>query len=116
MAVLSSGLRPTDAFIMSTLQKHLFREMKLADISVKNPEVLKWNPLNKRYAATAQVKAGEDQDDDDDAEDVGGGVAETDNTSDKSKLPEIPTKQNPILVAMYGQICIAAKSYQSAIC
>ncbi|KAG6836328.1 hypothetical protein H0H93_009078 [Arthromyces matolae] len=78
IAVLSSGLRPTDAFITSTLQKHMFREMKLADLAVKNPELLRWNPLNKRYAATAGTV-------------------------------------NPIIVAIYGQICIAAKSYQSAI-
>jgi len=30
LASLVSGLRNTDAFITSTLQKHLFREMKLS--------------------------------------------------------------------------------------
>jgi general transcription factor 3C polypeptide 3 (transcription factor C subunit 4) len=30
-------------------------------------------------------------------------------------MTEIPTKNNPIIIAIYGQICIAAKSYQSAI-
>ncbi|KAG6864405.1 hypothetical protein C0991_009730 [Blastosporella zonata] len=109
IAVLSSGLRPTDAFITSTLQKHLFREMKLADVAVRTPEVLRWNALNKRYAPTATVK-GEADDDADDVE-LGSAAAEKD-----SKALEIPTKYNPILVAIYGQICIAAKSYQSAIC
>ena len=50
MGCISSGLRHTDGFIISTLQKHLFREMKLADTGVKSPEVLKWNSLNKRCA------------------------------------------------------------------
>ncbi|KAG6915765.1 hypothetical protein DXG01_009970 [Tephrocybe rancida] len=110
IAVLSSGLRPTDAFITSTLQKHLFREMKLADVAVRNPEVLRWNALNKRYAPTATVKTepGDGEDDADDAEPVA--AAEKD-----AKALEIPTKHNPIIVAIYGQICIAAKSYQSAI-
>lgn len=111
MAALSSGLRPTDAFITSTLQKHLFREMKLADTAVKNPEVLRWNPLNKRYAPTAQAKVTEPGEGDDDDDVDPSTTAEKD-----TKMIEIPTKQNPLLVAIYGQICIAAKSYQSAIC
>ncbi|KAF8055211.1 hypothetical protein FPV67DRAFT_1598050 [Lyophyllum atratum] len=111
IAVLSSGLRPTDAFITSTLQKHLFREMKLADVAVKNPEVLRWNALNKRYAPTATVKIEPGDGADEDADDVdAAGAAEKD-----TKMTEIPTKNNPIIVAIYGQICIAAKSYQSAI-
>jgi general transcription factor 3C polypeptide 3 (transcription factor C subunit 4) len=28
----------------------------------------------------------------------------------------LPTKQNPMITALYGQLCIAAKSYQSGIC
>ncbi|KNZ78575.1 Transcription factor tau subunit sfc4, partial [Termitomyces sp. J132] len=111
IAVLSSGLRPTDAFITSTLQKHLFREMKLADVAVRTPEVLRWNALNKRYAATGTVKSEPGDGADDDADD-----AEPIAPADKdSEVLEIPTKYNPILVAIYGQICIAAKSYQSAI-
>ncbi|KAG6843906.1 hypothetical protein H0H87_011895, partial [Tephrocybe sp. NHM501043] len=113
IAVLSSGLRPTDAFITSTLQKHLFREMKLADVAVRNPEVLRWNALNKRYAMTATVKAEPgDEEDAEDAEPTTAGA--TDKDGKDGKL-EIPTKFNPIIVAIYGQICIAAKSYQSAI-
>ena len=30
--------------------------------------------------------------------------------------PRLPVKENPVGVAVYGQICLAAKSYQSAIC
>lgn len=119
MACLSSGLRPTDSFITSTLQKHLFREMKLADTAVKSPEVLKWNPLNKRYAPTAQSGKAEDgaEEDGDDGVPDQGGDQESGATATAGSLnvPEIPTKHNPVIVAIYGQICIAAKSYQSAI-
>ncbi|KIJ97070.1 hypothetical protein K443DRAFT_10140 [Laccaria amethystina LaAM-08-1] len=119
IACLSSGLRPTDAFITSTLQKHLFREMKLADTAVKSPEVLKWNPLNKRYAPTAQsgkLEDGAEEDGDEGVPDQGGDQ-ETGATATAGSLnlPEMPTKHNPVIVAIYGQICIAAKSYQSAI-
>ena len=116
MASLASGLRNTDAFITSTLQKHLFREMKLSDTAVKNPEVLKWNPLNKRYAPTGQGgKATADPDaegDDDEEADAPSVSGEPSNAG----MPEIPKEQNPVIITIYGQICIAAKSYQSAIC
>ena len=114
MASLASGLKVTDSFITSTLQKHLFREMKLSDTAVKNPDILKWIPLNKRYAPTGQGKSTDPDEGDDDAED---NDLENESTAhDKFNRPEIPTKENPVIVTIYGQICIAAKSYQSAIC
>ena len=117
MASLASGLKVTDSFITSTLQKHLFREMKLSDTAVKNPDILKWIPLNKRYAPTGQGKSTDPDEGDDDAEDNDRGSLENESTAhDKFKRPEIPTKENPVIVTIYGQICIAAKSYQSAIC
>lgn len=93
----------------------MFREIKIADAALKNPETLRWNVLNKRFALiTSQTKPGEQDDDDlDDA------VADQDNASgqgEKTSLPDTTTKNNPVLVAIYGQICVAAKSYQSAIC
>lgn len=123
IASLSSGLLPTDAFITSTLQKHLFREMKLSDTAVKNPELLKWNPLNKRYAPTGSKVAEHEQDEDenDEANKDGEGTGPststaTSQTREQANLPPIPTKFNPVIIAIYGQICISAKSYQSAIC
>ncbi|KAF8883905.1 hypothetical protein CPB84DRAFT_1750548 [Gymnopilus junonius] len=122
MASLASGLRNTDAFITSTLQKHLFREMKLSDTAVKNPEVLKWNPLNKRYAPTGQGgaaggKAEQDAEGDEDEEEDAPRVNDEQPASDRDKtgLVEIPKEHNPVIITIYGQICIAAKSYQSAI-
>lgn len=97
----------------------------MADAAVKNPELLKWNPVNKRYALVAQGKAtssaaagaaDEEEGEEDEEGDVvnpGGDGMEGQDTSGR---PKIPTKHNPVIVTIYGQICIAAKSYQSAIC
>ncbi|KAJ3881396.1 hypothetical protein F5051DRAFT_397138 [Lentinula edodes] len=135
LASLSSGLRPTDSFITSTLQKFFFREMKLSDVAVKDPELLKWNVALKRWApinpSTLSSGGRKDRDKDrdkdkdndkDGADDLGeedsdvggGGTAENDTVSSNDR-PILPTKDNPLTVAIYGQMCIAAKSYQSAI-
>jgi len=103
---------------MSTLQKHLFRELKLADTAVKNKESLRWNPLSRRYVSGVPAKTG-DADDTivDEIEDVMPDVVvEEESTSDRADLPVPPTKNNPLNVAVYGLVCTAAKSYQSAIC
>ncbi|KAF9039766.1 hypothetical protein BJ165DRAFT_337710 [Panaeolus papilionaceus] len=57
LASLASGLELTDSFFTSTLRKHLFRETKLSDMAVKNPGILRWNGLNRRYAATATTSS-----------------------------------------------------------
>lgn len=108
VASLSAGLRPTDSFITSTLQKAMLREVKLRDTAVTKPETLKWMPVTKRYSVLAQSK---DEEEDDEADGIGDG--DGDNSNSKAELPK---KHNPVVVAIYGQICMAAKSYQSAIC
>lgn len=107
LASLNSGLRNTDAFLASTLTKHLLRDIKGNDAALKTPEVLRWNAVLKRYGVG--TKAEDDEDDGAGAEPA----AETDSTSSR---PRLPTKENPVGVALYGQICLAAKSYQSALC
>jgi general transcription factor 3C polypeptide 3 (transcription factor C subunit 4) len=102
LAALASGLMSVDAFIDSRLQKHLSREVKLIDAVVKGKEV-RWNPHARRYHLT-----GADEGTKDDAEDR---VA-----SAELPAPSKPTKNNPIMVCIYGQLCVAARSYQSAIC
>ena len=117
LSSLSSGLRPADSFISSTLQKHMLREVRLSDGAVKTPELLKWNNSSQRYHLGTAKSAGDDdviKGAEDDAEDVGD-AADPTSTSDKRPL-WLPTKNNPILVTLYGQLCLAAKSYQSAIC
>lgn len=57
-------------------------------------------------------KAAVEEDEDDAAEDpVPVGEIHT-----PSDIPKPPSKPNPIILALYGQFCITAKSYQSAIC
>ena len=119
LASLCSGFVPTDSFITSTLQKHLYREMKLSDTAVRHPETLKWNPLNKRYApngSKATEQEQDEEDNDDISRDVGASSTGATAPEAKSDIPPIPTDFNPVIITIYGQICIAAKSYQSAIC
>ncbi|KAF9039744.1 hypothetical protein BJ165DRAFT_1493738, partial [Panaeolus papilionaceus] len=106
-----------DSFITSTLQKHMFRELKLSDTDVKNPGNLRWNGLIRRYASTATTgTAGKKKTEDEDhwtpapTTGRGGGM-----TANVDGAPRIPTKENTAIFAIYGRICVAAKSYQSAI-
>ena len=87
--------------------------MKSGDAALKNPDVLKWNGTTKRYGLSGSgVKV---EDDDDEEEPI---VPSTsgNNGPGTSEKPKLPTKENPIGVTVYGQICLAAKSYQSALC
>jgi general transcription factor 3C polypeptide 3 (transcription factor C subunit 4) len=121
LASLASGLRPTDSFIAGKLQKHLLREIKLADAAVDNPELLKWNKATKRYAMKDGQKTGKQReeeeekegDNDDDSDEDGEGQSLI---ADAEDAPRLPTKHNPVMLAMYGQSCNAARSYQSALC
>lgn len=106
---LGSGLRATDAFLASTLSKHLLRETRLADAAVNNPDALRFNTAQRRYGLPGSVKADPDEAPDEDEDVESSAVAEL----ERSKLP---TKPNPLNVAVYGQILLAARSYQSALC
>ncbi|KAG9310821.1 hypothetical protein JVU11DRAFT_8674 [Chiua virens] len=108
---LSGGLRPADSFISSTLQKHMLREVRLSDCAVKTPELLKWSSSSQRYHSGSTKAA--DAVPEDEAEDAGD-APDAAPPSDKKPL-WLPTKNNPIPVTLYGQLCLAAKSYQSAI-
>lgn len=71
--------------------------------------------------ATSKVADGDDGgvDDgegDDDVPDDVGSVNGQEKEKNTAAIPDTPSKDNPFTVAVYGQICIAAKSYQSAIC
>lgn len=107
-ACLASGYRATDAFIASTLQKHLFREMRLHDLAVHNRDALKWNAIPRRWGMNKAGEADEGVDDEPNPEGVEG--------DEKNPAPQLPTKDNPAIFALYGHICLAGKSYQSAIC
>lgn len=106
-ACLASGYRATDAFIASTLQKHLFREMRLYDTAAHNKDALKWNAIPRRWGMNKSGEADEVVDEEPNPEGVDG--------DEKNPVPPIPTKDNPAIFALYGHICLAGKSYQSAI-
>lgn len=111
MASLGSGLRATDAFLVSTLSKHLLRETRLADAAVKDPEALRYNTAQRRYGVVGSAMKADPDDvpDDEDEVEAPAAVAEFEHA-------KLPTKANPVNVAVYGQILLAAKSYQSALC
>ncbi|KAF9034941.1 hypothetical protein BJ165DRAFT_670558 [Panaeolus papilionaceus] len=101
-----------DSFVMSTPQKHLFRELKLSDTAVKNPGILRWNGLSRQYAATATTSsvAGKKRDDDDDDEEDetpapttgGGGVTAMAMAMASVKgAPRIPTKEQLDIVVIH---------------
>jgi general transcription factor 3C polypeptide 3 (transcription factor C subunit 4) len=114
VASLGSGLGATDAFLVSTLSKHMLRELRSSDAALKNPDSLRWNPATKRYGAGTKA----DDDDEQDAADTiqAGRSKDAGDVSPSVPQPRLPTKENPVIVAVYGQICLAAKSYQSALC
>ncbi|KAI0730796.1 TPR-like protein [Earliella scabrosa] len=103
---LASGLRATDAFLVSTLSKHLLREARLADAAVKDPESLRYNTAQRRWNFQGSSRADDAPDDDDDVETPA--VSEL----ERSRLP---VKPNAVNVAVYGHILLAARSYQSAL-
>jgi general transcription factor 3C polypeptide 3 (transcription factor C subunit 4) len=107
-ACLASGYRATDAFIASTLQKHLFREMRLYDAAAHNKEALKWNAIPRRWGMNKSGEADEGAEDEPNAEGVDG--------DEKNPASQPPTKDDPVIFALYGHICLAGKSYQSTIC
>ncbi|KAF7318926.1 hypothetical protein HMN09_00228400 [Mycena chlorophos] len=108
LAVMSSGLHTTDAFISSPLQKAIARDMRLAHVAATNPEQIRWFSHSKRFGTTNSSKG--DDDDDAQADDAGAAAS-----SNSGTLPEVAKKLNPVIITLYGQMCVAAKSYQSAI-
>ena len=107
---MGSGLRATDAFLLSTLAKHLLRETRLADAAVRDPESVRFNNTQRRWAMVSNsVKQDPEDVPDDDDDPEASAVSELERSS-------LPTKPNPLNVAVYGQIMLSARSYQSAIC
>ncbi|KAJ7266948.1 hypothetical protein B0H12DRAFT_140673 [Mycena haematopus] len=107
-AALASGLHATDSFIVSPLQKLIYREMKMSHATANTPEVVRWASQAKRFAIPGS-KAEEPADDDDDG-------APEESVEDAHPLPEAARKGNPVITALYGQMCsVSARSFQSAI-
>ena len=76
---LASGLRATDVFLLSTLSKHLLRESRLADAAVRDPDSVRWNNLQRRWAMVSnstKIDPDEAPDDDDGVEASGENLLE----------------------------------------
>ncbi|EKM52010.1 uncharacterized protein PHACADRAFT_150922 [Phanerochaete carnosa HHB-10118-sp] len=109
LASLASGYHATDSFLASTLSKHMLRELRSYDSALKNPDALRWNPILKRYGVGTKAEEEED------ADVLEGASRDESESAGGSGAPKLPSKESPIGVTIYGQICLAAKSYQSAI-
>lgn len=112
---LASGHRPTDSFVSSTLQKHTLRELRLHDAAVKTPELMKWNVVGRKYNLSSSSGKEESSKVDEEADEEAEIPGPTENNATEKTAIRMPTKNNPIIVALYGQMSLAAKSYQSAI-
>jgi general transcription factor 3C polypeptide 3 (transcription factor C subunit 4) len=109
LAALGAGMNATDAFLSTTLQKHMLREIRTGETALEGGrDFLRWNPPSRRWVSVSGGVT-KDEEDDDDA-----GIV----LSAKEGPEEgfLPTKHNPVGFAVYGQMCSAGKSFQSAIC
>jgi hypothetical protein len=69
------------------------------------------NGISSIKEEPSKVNDGE-EDADDDAEIPGS----TESTTTEKMATRMLTKNNPVIITLYGQMCLAAKSYQNAIC
>ncbi|KAJ7116658.1 hypothetical protein C8R44DRAFT_212104 [Mycena epipterygia] len=108
MAALGSGLLPTDSFVGTQFQKYLHREIRLLDAAANNPESLAWSQMNKRFSLKAVAGDSEGEENEE-------GEQKSDRKrKQRPRLPDVVKKNNPVVVALYGQMCLVTKSYQSA--
>jgi general transcription factor 3C polypeptide 3 (transcription factor C subunit 4) len=134
LACLGGGYHAVDAFIDTTFQKHLRREIQFTSMAAGEEECT-WVPSRNRWAfkSSGNVNTGggsEDEEDEDVREE--GEPEQDEDVSGKGKgkakykvpsavvganpSPTRATKESPILLAMYAQLSSCAKSYQSALC
>ncbi|KAJ7259647.1 TPR-like protein [Mycena rebaudengoi] len=110
MAALGSGHSPSDAFLSTTFQKYLNRELRIADAAVNNPDHLVLSSTTQRFSLLAKSGDLDEEDDEMSTTRPAGRRKKT-----RTVLPDIAKKPNPIMLAMYGQMCLVSKSFQSAI-
>lgn len=108
-AVLGSGIKPADAFANLNLQKFLLREIKLWDSAASGDPRLRWNQRTGRWVLPNAVIGLNTQRVDEPPDDS------TDEISSSAAAAVRPKKKSPVLYAIYGEVLLIAKSYQSAI-
>ena len=73
LAALASGYRRLDAFVASTFQKAMLREVRFSDLAFSHPEQIKWNSPKRRFfnsAAAAKSECDEWEGEDDTGADL----------------------------------------------
>ncbi|KAJ7185699.1 hypothetical protein C8R46DRAFT_982456 [Mycena filopes] len=113
VAALGSGLGPSDAFLATTFQKYLHREVKMFNTAVNNPEALVWSVQGRRFSTKA-VAGAQDWGDDEELDGEDEKKRDGRKTKRPPRLPDIAKTPNPVVLALYGQVCLVAKSFQSA--
>ncbi|KAJ7734190.1 hypothetical protein DFH07DRAFT_129989 [Mycena maculata] len=114
MASIGSGLRPTDAFVATAFQKYLHREMRLLDAAANSPESLVWSQQGKRFSLNSVDAETDAEEVQEEGQEERKPVVST-RKKQRPRLPDIAKAHNPVIVALYGQMCLVTKSFQSAI-
>lgn len=95
-AALGSGIKAADAFTNLNLQKFLLRELKTWNASAQS-DAIRWNSRGRRWILPRANGSGGDD--------------------DGTSVPiPTPNKISPVVHALYGEVLLTAKSYQSSIC
>jgi general transcription factor 3C polypeptide 3 (transcription factor C subunit 4) len=109
-AVLGSGIKPADSFANLNLQKFLLREIKLWDSAANGDPRLKWNHRTMRWVLPNGIIGLNTKEQTEDTPDE-----LTDDISLNNVAAVRPKKRSAVLYAIYGEVLLIAKSYQSAI-
>ncbi|KAF8597842.1 TPR-like protein [Ceratobasidium sp. AG-I] len=113
LASLGGGITAAEAFLDSTLQKFLFREMSLFERAAKGEPAVFVGGGRNRWDFNGG-KGGNEEDGDAD-----GSVAVPRNSAASAAAsnptPVLPTQESPVYITAYSQISGAARSYQTAI-
>ena len=127
LATLGSGTQAVESYIDSKLQKAVLREVRLIEKSAQGLP-LRWSERSFRYIYTPgnsdapgdedadeDREGGSDADNDGEASVLAGGASSGDKAARMAPQPSRATKISPVMLAQYGQICLCARSFQSAI-
>lgn len=114
LASLGGGITAAEAFLDSTLQKFLFREMVLFERAAKGEPAAFIGGGRNRW----DFNGGKGTNDEDgDAE--GSAVIPKNSAASaaaSNPTPVLPTQESPVYITAYAQISGATRSYQTEIC
>ncbi|KAB5589355.1 TPR-2 domain containing protein [Ceratobasidium theobromae] len=112
LVALGGGITAAEAFVDSTLQKYLFREMTLFEKAAKGePAVFVGGGRNRWDFGSGKPGNEEDADADNAVRNVTSSAA----ANASNPFPVLPTKESPVYAAAYGQISGGTRSYQTEI-